>query len=1071
MDRPVYGPLKLGRGDASAGRALAHARSYARLRLAAAAGLGPASPASAVLETAVGPLAAWLGWPAVETVPHRIPQGLWAMLADRGSGPVALVTIAWQRNPDGALRAAIERVLAEGSRWVLISNGRVLRVADASRPPAASWLEFDLDLCRGDAGALGHLRAIVGPEAFRVDPAGRVPLEVAVEEADAAGVQVCRALRHGVRGALDALKLALARAAADSNAAGAEALTAVYRLLFLLFAEARGLVPSWHPIYRQGYTLAALVARIEAGHDPRGTWAALQAIARLAHAGCSAGQLRVPPFNGRLFSPSHAPLIDRIQLDDGAAASALAALTSTADGPAGRRRVSYADLGVEELGSVYEQLLETEEGGRALRKATGSFYTPRSITEYLVRATLSPLVSGRTSREVLALRVLDPAMGSGAFLVAACRFLADALERALVAEGAIAEHDVDGPLRAALRRQVAQRCLFGVDSNPMAVELAQLSLWLATLAGGLPLSFLDHHLACGDSLMGASPADLVDRRPGGRSRRGSTPAPLDAFFDACDAMGSILPMRARLEERPDDSVECVRDKERTLASLRAHPALSRWRSACSLWCGLWFPECAAYRPLYAALLDHTLGRPCALPAGAAGHAATQVLEAARTHGCFHWSLEFPEVFLDTNGRPRADAGFDAVVGNPPWEMLRAGQGAPAAAALVRFARDSGLYRAQSGGHANQYQLFVERALQLLRPGGRLGLLVPAGLLSDAGSAGLRRVLLTKHSFESAVVFSNRLGIFPIHRGLRFAAITAQHSGPCTLVRYRCGVEQPDAVERLDPSTGAAFPVALTRPLLERLAGPELAFPDLPTRRDAAIVERMAAQHPPLGSPNGWAVSFGRELNATDDRDCLTAQAHADDLIVVEGKHLQSFRVRLDLATTRASRARVVERLGRRAHVVDEPRLAYREVSAATNRTTLIAAILPPGVVSVHTVFCRRDRLSRASEWVLCALLNSYVANYWVRRWVMLHVTATVMSRVPVPRPTGGLFDELEAGCRALASGPRPDVEAHLQAACAEAYALDRSAFAHVLDSFPLIEPGVRQAALEAFTRRMREGSR
>jgi hypothetical protein len=119
-------------------------------------------------------------------------------------------------------------------------------------------------------------------------------------------------------------------------------------------------------------------------------------------------------------------------------------------------------------------------------------------------------------------------------------------------------------------------------------------------------------------------------------------------------------------------------------------------------------------------------------------------------------------------------------------------------------------------------------------------------------------------------------------------------------------------------------------------------------------------------------------------------------------------------------------------------------------------------VSVHTVFCRRGKLSRSDERVLCALLNSYVANYWVRRWVTLHVTATVMARVPVPRPTGDLFDELDAACLALSKGQSSDLEARVQAACAEAYGLDRDAFAHILGTFPLVESSAREAALDAF---------
>src|SRR5205823_1883192 len=190
-----------------------------------------------------------------------------------------------------------------------------------------------------------------------------------------------------------------------------------------------------------------------------------------------------------------------------------------------RERIAYRDLGVEQLGAVYETLLDYEprvdaanhvtlEAGSGVRKATGTFYTPQPIAEYLVRRTLGPLVAGATPERILRLRILDPSMGSGAFLVAACRYLAAAYERALADEGG---GDLDDRDRAVIRRTIAERCLYGVDRNPMAVQLARLSLWLATLAADRPLGFLDHRLRTGDSLLGAWLADL---RRAPRSVRG-----------------------------------------------------------------------------------------------------------------------------------------------------------------------------------------------------------------------------------------------------------------------------------------------------------------------------------------------------------------------------------------------------------------------------------------------------------------------------------------------------------------------------------------------------------------------
>ncbi|HEX7085203.1 MAG TPA: N-6 DNA methylase [Vicinamibacterales bacterium] len=1047
----------------------ARIRAYRGLRRDARIVLGPAASPRQIAASVARPLAEWLGWTTVE---HDAAPGsplIVSCVAPR-AGPIPLLVIATTAPTDPASRAASRAALVAGVHWAFVTNGLVLRIVHALREGGRGIACIDLEAA--DPHSLAWLAHLAGPAAFE----GSGGLDALVAASDAHGVRVCRSLRIGVTEALGQITASVHDAARRRGGVSlqrsyAEALTAVYRILFLLFAEARRLVPMWHPVYRDAYSVDALRRRLAGKHAPIGTWAALQAMARLAHAGCEAGDLHVTPFNGRLFSPARAPLLDHLDLDDTRVAQSLAALLFTSGTGRGLQHIAYAELGVEELGSVYENLLDLEPGsepgpggapavhlaptGRA-RKTSGTFYTPRPLTDHLVAATLAPLVRGRAPESILRLRVLDPAMGSGAFLVAALRYLTAAWETATLARGDASAGEISERDRLPVRRTIAARCLFGVDRNPMAVQLAQLSLWLATLGADRPLSFLDHHLIAGDSLIGASPLDVLTRAPG-RTFRG--PLPLESLFDWSEALAAVRPVRLTLEEEPDDRAETVRRKEASLAALDRDDELSRWKSACDLWCTAWLPG-AVDPALYHALLDRTLGR---LPHGAVP-GLDAALDTARRRGadlrCVHWPLAFPEVLLDEQGRPARDGGFDAVIGNPPWEMLRADSGRVTAsedgAALVRFARRSGLYRAQGRGHANLYQLFVERALSLTRPGGRLGLVVPSGLLSDDGPAPLRRALIATADLDAITVFDNRHGLFPIHRSVRFAALTATRGGPTRAIRCRFRVDDPASVDSVPP-------VVLTPAALQRLSGPGLEIPELPTPDDLRIVEALTARHPALASPEGWGAAFARELNATDDRDCFTPDG---SLAVVEGKHLLPFRVDLGGVRLRADADRTAQRLGVRSRI-GEPRLAYRDVAAASNRLTLIAAIVPAGAVTVHTAFCLRTRLSMRDQRVLMALLNSYAANYLVRCRVTTHVSLGIVSRLPVPVVRAGdpLFDALSDAAAVMERGGSDEAAATVQALAAEAYGIAPEDFEHVLASFPLVPPAERERALACFRRR------
>ena len=201
------------------------------------------------------------------------------------------------------------------------------------------------------------------------------------------------------------------------------------------------------------------------------------------------------------------------------------------------------------------------------------------MTEFVVRRTLAPLVRDRTPEQILGLRIVDAALGSGAFLVAACRYLAQAYEDALIAEGGLARHDISTADRAAFRRVVAQRCLYGVDVNPTAVQLARLSLWLCTLAADKPLTFLDHHLRTGNSLVGATAADLARQPPGRPRRRRLAVLPLFQSLPLAGDLAETRNVRTGLAAIPDDTPEVVHAKERALDDLAGpRGPLSPWRA-------------------------------------------------------------------------------------------------------------------------------------------------------------------------------------------------------------------------------------------------------------------------------------------------------------------------------------------------------------------------------------------------------------------------------------------------------------------------------------------------------------
>ncbi len=759
-----------------------------------------------------------------------------------------------KESPHGQIRRYIGNLLPQ---WGLLTNGRLWRLyAQNVRTADKSFVTFDLVEMIKQQEFETFLRFFF---LFEQQAILSKRLDLIQEESNRFVVGVGEALRRQVFAALEAivngwagLDPALAQDEAGRKRLYDSGVIYLYRLLFLLYAESRDLLPLENAVYRREYSLAHLLDMLEEDQPldtayPAGTLLADELADLFAHLNRGRPEAGIAAYNGGLFRPTgipglEAPLVDDAnrRLPNSALGAVLRAL-AYADG----ERVDYYDLRVQQLGTIYEGLLEHHlewANGRLVpvydrgeRKVLGGFYTPDEVVAYIVQQTLEPLVrqsSGkyRSVEEIMGLRVLDPAMGSGHFLVGALEYLAEAAARAALQAHNIADTVV--PDTTWYKRAIAERCLYGVDLNPLAVELAKLSLWLATADRGKPLSFLDHHFKCGNSLVGAWVRDLGHPpRLKGKQQQQVLAGQMSLFETHLDAllptmMGEVI----KILEQPSDNLAQVQEKaaaNQAVEDLRA-PFLAvahAWTAA-----SFGLDVAASYDHLLNLLPkpDALLAEPLAQEAGA----------LARQHTFFHWELAFPDAFYQVvqgGAQRRPDAGFHAVVGNPPYvrqELL--GPYKP-------FFQ--GQYETYQGT-ADLYVYFFERALNLLAANGRLGYIGSNSWLRTRYATPLRRYLRTRVTVERLVdlgdnrVFADAPDVYTAIALLRRAVPPADHDAqvavfargevidlsPAALAPRWITVDihdQPDAGWRLEKGTSRSLGqkiLAAGKPLAEVVGG-------------------------------------------------------------------------------------------------------------------------------------------------------------------------------------------------------------------------------------------------------------
>jgi hypothetical protein len=969
--------------------------------------------------------------------------------------------------------------------WGILTNGRYWRLYwQGARSRAEEFLELDLPAVLGVPGfsldlfaagtGLDHwLRVFVlmfGRASFLGDAVDRRSFhDRALKQTRKWEARVAEGLSEQVFGTVfPALVQAIARALSESlgdralSAAELEevrraALTLLYRLLFVLYAEDRRLLPVDHEGYavysldRIRDDIAERLDRNEVLSERIGTrYDTLRGLFAAIDGGDT--RLGLPPYNGGLFDAAEHRLLETIRLPDSVIALVVDTLSRRSEGER-RLRINYRDLSVQQLGSIYERLLEfavvADDGATAriepnlfARKDSGSYYTPDELVRLIVERTVGPLLDERQrafdealarlkgerrpkaerlaalraldpATAFLSLRVCDPAMGSGHFLVTLVDVLADRTlpamdEAAVKAKEALGEEPVyRSPLqdkieairdrireRAAsegwkvadsqlddrhiVRRMILKRTVYGVDKNPMAVELAKVSLWLHTFTVGAPLSFLDHHLRFGDSLFGEFVRPVEDLL----SDRGS----LALARPVLDAKRSVIEMKivedmsdADVTEvkKSENSFALVADATRPLNAILDFFHALRWLDRLPI-AKVSSGKGRAKRRLeeialdvdpVALILDGAFGDPADVIAGkrtgvltarprtaemfpgskpeqmdlvhprvdAKKHKeALAILSEARAIAArerfLHWQSAFPGVWEDWESAAPA-GGFDAVIGNPPWDRIKLQEvewfatrrpeiarqqrasdrkrmigdlkkrgdplyadyeiAAGSAESAARVARDSGQYPLLSGGDVNIYSLFIERAQALVRPDGIVGFLVPSGIAGDKGASEFFGEIASTGRLAVLLDFENRRTrldlepFFPdVDSRFKFCAFVSGGRRR-VFAETACGFFLQGVVELNDPERG----FSLTAQDFARVNPNTRTAPIFRTRRDAEIVRGIYERAPVLhdhARSKIWPVRYARMFDMTNDASLFRTRAELDKegVYPVEGGRLR-----------------------------------------------------------------------------------------------------------------------------------------------------------------------------------------
>jgi Cu/Ag efflux protein CusF len=722
---------------------------------------------------------------------QRYQAAIAILEAKKFGHPLSQRSRSQQRYPHQQIRDYLNE--AQSLAWGILTNGSEWRLYCRDTKPSY-FFAINFELAIRSLDEFKFFLALFSPAAFVRDAQGKCRLDQVRENALATQSELEADLRQRIFGVVEILANGFAERPenkiTDANLAFLyeNCLIFLYRLLFILYAEGRLLLPV-EPKSRKYYRQLSLVRLLTplknfTNYDSQTQtrfYRDILALCTLINGTDKKAndEFGVPRYNGGLFDPARHPRLNEWAVADSVLADVLRQLMFTPEKRGQKfvpfESVDYSDLSVQQLGSIYEGLLEhrfVRERGKLVlktdkveRKATGTYYTPDYIVKYIVEQTLTPLLQEIEEREpvkaaraagerdnsfaneVLKLNICDPAMGSGHFLVETIIFLADEIvyhpTTKFQAEFVKGKSQEETEI-AYWRRRVVESCIYGVDLNPLAVELAKLSLWLTTISTDQPLNFLDHHLRIGNSLIGAR-LDQLGSLPAKKGRSGPLGVPAQIQFtfgpDFKRVVAESIGQIHRIEDKASRDVNDVKEKEKRW-EVEILPRLAPYKKVADLWMNAFFDGPLSEEEYMAAA--KTILVEAQASVDQLQEPAARYRIKALDEPYFHWELEFPEVFFNEDGAPRENGGFDAVLGNPPWLGLRTGAIKPS---LLNWLR---LNFITSVGQFDLAATFCELACRLSSREAVIGEVVPKRLLTNESYEDLRKMLAVQRHLSSAV---------------------------------------------------------------------------------------------------------------------------------------------------------------------------------------------------------------------------------------------------------------------------------------------------------------------------------